>query len=138
MLDGIVIYTADNVWREILRDLGASLAESVNTADVDFDSLGLAAGIGSAELKSAVLNAADIARKNVVQNVFGKNVSLPELQMRIVSILYNTGGISTVDLKTALGFAPDVATHSADTAIYNLRKTFGRDFIKLENGKYVV
>ncbi len=138
MLNGIVIYTADNVWREILCDLNATIADSAAVADLDFDSMDVPAALNPIELKSLLLNAADAARKNIINNVFGKDVALSDLQMRIVSLLYNSGGVSAEQLKSRLGFAPNVATHAADTAIYNLRKIFGRDFIKLENGKYVL
>ena len=42
------------------------------------------------------------------------------------------------ELKNALGYMPNVATHTIDTAIYNMRKLYGRDFIKRENGVYKI
>jgi hypothetical protein len=58
--------------------------------------------------------------------------------MNIVVLLFKTGGMSVNDLKNVLGYSPDIATHTIDTAIYQLRKTYGRNFIKNENGKYLI
>ena len=43
----------------------------------------------------------------------------------------------TVDqLKCALGYSPDASTHTVDTAIYQLRRAYGRDFILNTDGVY--
>ena len=42
------------------------------------------------------------------------------------------------ELKLAVGLSPDITTHSVENAIYQLRKTFGHDFILNENGGYKI
>lgn len=134
MLNGIRIYTNDDVWRKILTDLGANSMSDSNLADINVDSLDIPDAVSPLELKSIILNSLDIKQQNIIRQVFGKHVVLPALQMQIVVLLMQTGGMSAADLKSTL--APDIATHTIDTAIYHLRKTYGRDFIKNENGKY--
>jgi hypothetical protein len=58
------------------------------------------------------------------------------LHAQIVVQLYKSGGIDAAGLKSALGYSADTATHTIDTAIYQLRKMFGHDFIINENGVY--
>jgi hypothetical protein len=138
MLQGIRIYTSDAVWQKVLQNLGAAVVCDANTADVDFDSLDFAAPASLLDLKSTVLAAADETRRRAMNAVFGKIATLPDLQTQIVVLLHQTGGMLACDLKTVLGIPPDVATHTIETAIYQLRKTYGRDFIKNNNGKYSV
>jgi hypothetical protein len=136
MLQGIRIYTDDTVWRKVLENFGAVAAANASVADIDFDSLNIAIPVSPLELKSVILNAIDKRQRDVVRSVFGRSVDLPRLQMQIVVLLYQTGGMFINDLKTVLGISPDIATHTIDAAIYRLRKTYGRDFIKNENGRY--
>jgi hypothetical protein len=138
MLQGIRIYTSDAVWQKVLQNLGAAVVCDADTADVDFDSLDFAAPVSLLDLKSTVLAAAEATRRRVMMTVFGAAVALPDLQTQIVVLLHQTGGMLAGDLKTMLGIPPDVATHTIETAIYQLRKTYGRDFIKNDNGKYSV
>lgn len=134
MLSGIRIYSADPVWRQILTDLNAVVADAPGPADLDFDALGLDMPIGALELKAAILNAGD--NTSIIRNVFGRDVSLSRLHSNIVAVLYKSGGLNIADLKSALGYSPDAATHTVDTAIYQLRKIYGRDFIQNKNGVY--
>ena len=73
---------------------------------------------------------------SIINRVLGENVHLSRLPSQIITILYKTGGVSSADLKIALGYAADTNTHTVDTAICALRKTYGRDFIQNENGVY--
>lgn len=73
-----------------------------------------------------------------MQKLFGKTVVLPYQQMQIIMLLFKTGGMSAGELKNVLGYSSDTTTHTIDTAIYNLRRVYGRDFIKNENGKYLL
>jgi DNA-binding response OmpR family regulator len=69
--------------------------------------------------------------------VFGdEKINLSDAQKKIIIFLYKTGGAAMQELKQAAGYNADSATHSVDTLIYELRKTFGKDFIKYENGIY--
>lgn len=138
MLNGIRIYTADNLWRKILTDLSAIVTNAPNVADVNLDSLKLPRQITPLELKATILNGIDIAQRKVIKRVFNKIVFLPRLQMQIVVLLVQTGGMSAAELKNVMGYLPDTATHTIDTAIYQLRKAYGHDFIKNENGKYSI
>jgi hypothetical protein len=138
MLQGIRIYTASIEWRKILGDLGAVIAAAPSVADIDFDSLDIVAPLSALELKSVILSSIDKKRKSIVFEIFGQPVVLPGLQLQIVVLLRQTGGMSAGDLKAVLGISPEAATHATDAAIYQLRKTYGRDFIKNENGKYSI
>lgn len=138
MLTGISIYTANELWRKILVDLGATVLTDSKFADLDFDSLNVSDKITPLELKSLILNTIEKEQNQILNQIFNKNVILPRLQMNLVVLLFRTCGMSVNDLKNVLGYSPDVATHTIDTAIYQLRKIFGRDFIKNENGKYFI
>ena len=135
MLNGIRIYSSNPVWRHILSELGATVTDVQNILDVNFDEIAPNSAISVTELKSLILNSADNTK--ILQSVFGKNIpQLSDIQENIVVSLARGGGMTGTELKNALGYLPDVATHTIDTAIYTLRKLYGHDFIKLENGVY--
>ncbi len=134
MLSGIRIYTSDPIWHQILGDFGATVLAQPGPGGVNFDGLGICDTISALELKRIILNASDSDR--ILHSVFGRDVSLSRLQSQIVVLLSQSSGMTMGGLKNALGYAPDVATHSIDTAIYQLRKMYGRTFIKNSNGVY--
>lgn len=134
MLKGIRVYSADAVWRNILRDLGATVLDAPTSGDIVLDSLNISMPVSMLELKAALLDAADNSK--IIRNLFGTNVRMSALHARIIVQLYKSGGMSAGELKTALGYSADAATHTVDTAIYQLRKLYGRDFIVNENGVY--
>ena len=134
MLNGLHIFSSDPIWRQILADLNADIVDNPKIADVDFDSLNLVLPINPINLRVAIMDAMD--NTNIINRVLGENVHLSRLPSQIITILYKTGGVSSADLKTALGYAADTNTHTVDTAICALRKTYGRDFIQNENGVY--
>lgn len=136
MLDNIKIYASDKYWKGILADLGANLVESQNCADVIFDDIKINAPVSADGLQSLILN--QFNNNDVIANVFGHDIVLPELQRKIVVALYKKPNIQMRELKLAVGVMPDVATHSVENAIYQLRKTFGHDFILNENGGYKI
>ena len=138
MLNGLRIFTGDDVWRKILNDFGAVVVDQKNIADVNIDSMGLVMPVAPLELKSQILNEIEQSQQKIIKQVFKKTVQLPRLQSQIVVFLFKTGGMSVADLKQVLGYAPDATTHTIDTAIYQLRKIHGYDFIKNENGKYFI
>ena len=134
MLKGIRIYSADAVWRNILRDLGATVLDAPTSGDIVLDSLNISMPVSMLELKAALLDAADNSK--IIRKLFGTNVRMSALHARIIVQLYKSGGMSAGELKTALGYSADAATHTVDTAIYQLRKLYGHDFIVNENGVY--
>ena len=134
MLNGIRVYSADPFWRNILNDLGATVLDTPNTTDLNFDSLHIVMPVSPMQLKSALLDATDYS--NVIRKIFGKNVLLSALHAQIIVMLYKSGGIDAGTLKSALGYSADATTHTVDTAIYQLRKMFGHEFIINENGVY--
>ena len=135
MLHGIKIYSHDPVWRHILTELGATVTDSVNVLDVNFDEIAPDGPISVTELKSLILNSADTT--NILQSIFNGNVpQLSDVQENVVVSLWRSGGMSGPELKAALGYMPGVATHTIDTAIYALRKLCGHDFIINDNGVY--
>lgn len=134
MLKDIRIFSADKIWRKILADFDAVVPDSPDTADINLDDLELVLPVSALNLKTAILEGLD--KTEVLQKIFGKPVNLSELQTKIVVWLYKSGEMSAVDLKNVSGYAPDMATHAIDTAIYQLRKIYGRDFIQNKDGKY--
>ena len=134
MLDGIRIYSADTVWREILRDLGATVLDSPNNVDINLDAMNISMPVSVLELKAALIDASDNSK--IIREIFGGTIRLSNLHTQIIVRLYKSGGMSANDLKTALGYSIDATTHTVDTAIYQLRKIYGRNFIINENGVY--
>ena len=119
-----------------MTDLGANLVDTPDVADVIFDDIDIKAPVSVDDLQSLILN--HFNNDDVIAAVFGRDVVLPELQRKIVVALYKNPNIQISELKLAVGLNPDVATHSVENAIYQLRKTFGHDFIINENGGYKI
>lgn len=136
MLTGIRIYSSDVVWRNILADLNAVVLDAPDTAEVNLDDISLEIPVSALDLKAAILSALDNTK--ILQDIFGKAVYLPQLQAQIVVWLYKTGGLSLNALKKVLGYMPNMTTHAVDTAIYQLRKNYGKDFIQNKNGVYII
>lgn len=137
MLTGLRIYSSDAIWRGILADLGATVIDAPNAADVNMDDVAIKTPVNVTELKAAILAAGD--GDNIIARVCGKNARPPRGQAQIIVALYKSGtGLTAADLKSALGYSQDVATHAIDAAIYQLRKRYGRDFIKNKNGVYTI
>lgn len=136
MLQDIRIFTTDEVWRQILTAMSATIVNDVHLADVNLDAIGIEPQISALELKALILNTLELNQQAIIEHIFGRPVHLSALQMQIVVLLYQTGGMSAHDLRSVL--APNIATHTIDTAIYQLRKVYGRDFVKNENGKYFI
>ncbi len=137
MLNGIKIYSTNPVWRHILSELGATVTDTPNVLDINFDDIEPDNVLSVTELKSLILNSTD--NPKILKSVFGNKIpQLSEVQKNIVISLARSGGMTGTELKNAMGYMPDVATHTIDTAIYTLRKLCGRDFIVLENGVYKI
>lgn len=136
MLTGIRIYSSDVVWRNILADLNAVVLDAPDTAEVNLDDISLEIPVSALDLKAVILSALDNTK--ILQDIFGKAVYLPQLQAQIVVWLYKTGGLSLNALKKVLGYMPNMTTHAVDTAIYQLRKNYGKDFIQNKNGVYII
>ncbi|MBO5740255.1 MAG: helix-turn-helix domain-containing protein [Alphaproteobacteria bacterium] len=134
MLNGVRVYTSDRIWRQILADFGATVLDAPTITCLNFDTLELSDIVSPMQLKSLILSATD--NTNIITQIFGRRVSLSALQTQIIALLHKAGGLSYQDLRTAMGFAPDVATHTIDTAIYQLRQKYGRDIIQNINGVY--
>lgn len=136
MLNGIRIFSSDPTWRQILGDLNATVLNASTPTDVNFDDLDISVPLSAMELKSIILGAGD--NSVILRRIFGRDVNLPRLQTQIVVWLYKSGGMTATQLKNALGYAPDATTHTVDTAIYQLRKTYGREFILNNGGVYSI
>ncbi len=119
-----------------MADLNACVTDSPGVADVNMDSLDISLPTTPVALKTAILAAIDNA--DVTRRIFGRDVALPRLQARIVALLDKNGGMSVAELKDALGYSRAASTHAVDTAIYQLRRTFGRDFIRNKDGMYYI
>ncbi len=134
MLKGVRIYTSDVLWRQILSDFGASVLDAPNSSDINFDALDVPPNVSPMELKALILAAVD--NSGIMKKIFGTSVILPRMQGQIVTLLYKTGGMRAPEIRSALGYSPNAATHTVDTAIYQLRRAYGRDFIINDNGVY--
>ena len=132
MLSGFKIFSSDPVWQQIVTELGGTVTTDSVLCDVNLDTLNLKTPVSPSLLKSSIIAATD--NTAIIDSVFGEHVSLSHIQSQIVTLLYKSGGMSVDNLKVALGYAPDATTHSVETAIYELRKLYGRDFIKNING----
>ena len=136
MLNGVRIFSSDPVWRQILGDLNAVVLDSPTSTDINFDNLDINSTLSAMELKAVILGAGD--NSAILRRIFSHDVNLPRLQTQIVVWLYKTGGMTAAQLKNALGYAPDATTHTVDTAIYQLRKTYGHEFILNNGGVYSI
>ena len=137
MLSGIRIYSSDSTWRHILSELGATVTDAPNVLDINFDKIAPDSAISVIELRALIVNSAD--NTDILKSVFGNRIpQLSDIQRNIIVSLVRSGGMTGPELKNALGYMPDVATHTIDTAIYNLRKLCGHDFIINENGVYKI
>ena len=136
MLTGIRIYSGDAVWRSVLADLNAVVVDAPDIATVNFDELNIPTHCTVLELKAAILGAMD--NTNIIQLVFGRNVALAPLQRQIIVLLHKSGGMTGTQLRAALGYSPRATTHTVDTAIYQLRRAYGRDIIKNIDGVYKI
>lgn len=134
MFQGIKIYASDRYWNQIFADLGAEIVDSKNAADVIFDDIDIKPPISMLDLQNIIFDCCN--NTDIIHKIFGKDVTLSALQHRIVVLLYKNPDITMRDLKNALGLTPDVATHAVETAIYQLRKTYGHDFIQNIDGGY--
>lgn len=134
MLNGLRIFSTDHVWRQILADLNADIVDNPKIADIDFDAMDLTLPINPVHLRVALIDAMDYS--HIIKRILGANAHLSRLPGQIVAALYKSGGMSAADLKVALGYAPDANTHTVDTAICGLRKTYGREFIQNDGGVY--
>lgn len=136
MLTGIRIYSGDAVWRSVLADLNAVVVDAPDIATVNFDELNIPMHCTVLELKAVILGAMD--NTNIIQSVFGRNVALAPLQRQIIVLLHKSGGMTGTQLRAALGYSPRATTHTVDTAIYQLRRAYGRDIIKNIDGVYKI
>lgn len=136
MLKNIKVFTSDKYWNHILTDLGACVVDTPNIADVILDDIKINAPVSVDDLQDIILS--KFNNNDIIVDVFGHDVVLPELQRKIIVALYKNPNISINNLKLAVGLSPDVTTHTVENAIYQLRKTYGRDFILNENGGYKI
>ncbi len=136
MIENIKVYTSDKYWRQIFTDLGMVVVATPNLADVVFDDIDIETPISIMDLQALILNHFD--NSDIIHKIFGKDVVLSNLQRKLIVFLYKNPDITMRELKTALGMSPDITTHSVETAIYQLRKKYGHDFIINENGKYKI
>ena len=136
MMENVKIYTSDKYWSRILTDLGASVVDSCELADIDFDKIDFDNSITIDELKKVIFDS--LENRDIITSVFGKYIVLPNLQHKIIVALYKNHDISIRKLKEIVGVLPDVTSHTVENAIYQLRKIYGHDLIQNVNGKYKI
>lgn len=137
MLRDFKIYSADAFWRHILSELGATVSDKEDSTFLNFDALNIPLPARPVTIKAEIQKAID-SNIQLLHKILGKKVQLPYVQAQIIILLYKSGGMSAADLRNALGYSPNATTHAVDTAIYQLRKTFGRAFINNVNGIYKI
>ncbi len=136
MFNGLRIYSGDSVWRQILTDLGADVLDAPRPSDINLDDIALDTPVTLLELKTAILAALD--NSQIITELLGVGVMPPPLHQQIIVALHKSGGMSMSELKDALGYSPAAATHAVDTAIYQIRKNHGHEFILNEDGVYKI
>ena len=136
MLESVKIYASDGFWRHILADLGVNIVDSGEFADIDFDEIDINLPILVADLKKIIFDS--LENREIITSVFGNYVVLPNLQHKIIVVLYKNPNITMQKLKYMLGLLPDVTSHTVENAVYQLRKTYGHDLIQNVNGKYKI
>lgn len=136
MLENIKVYTSDKYWNHIFSDLGVTLVDSPNLADVNFDDIELNEPISVDDLQSLILEYFE--QSDIMRNVFGRDVILPKLQHKIIVVLYNHPNITMHELKDLIGVLPDMTTHAVENAVYQLRKVYGYDIIQNIDGRYKI
>ena len=136
MLSGIRIFSSDEYWQRIASELNATVVDNAKFADVNIDSLQLNIPITPIALKTALIAACDSGA--IINKIFKRPVELSALQTQIIVKLYKTGGMTSEELKISIGYDKTTTTHTVGTAIYGLRKLFGRDFIINENGLFKI
>lgn len=137
MTTGKALYTKDSVWRKILDDLGLGYDADMN---LDFDKMIPNRAISVVELKSIILQNIENQNAAIMNKVFGHAGPVSHAGEKIITALYHAGaaGLSAGELCKSLGYAPDSNTHAVESCVYQLRKQFGRNIIKNENGKYKI
>ena len=137
MLNGFRFWTDDKIWRGIFIDLGAVPAAR-DIADIEKKrTRGTILKTNLLELKASAIAGADMRVARIIKNACGYDCDLSDAQKKIVLALAHADlGLSVGDLRAALGYAMNADTHAPDTIIYQLRKKFGGDFIKFDNGMY--
>ena len=138
MFNSIKVFSTAIIWRKIFADFGAVITDDELTADINIYLLNLEDEIKITKLKRIVFNYINKYQNDIINSVFGKFVVLPTLQLQIIITLFKTDGADIEELKMLLGYAPGAVAHAVDTAIYQLRKKYGRDFITNNSGKYVI
>lgn len=134
MFNGITFWTDDKVWRGILTDLGAQFSPR-ESADVIFSPN---KKFSPTELNAEILRLSDSRESEILKIICKNTILCSGAQKKIIMALYHAGkdGIDSVGLQQKLGYAAGASTNAVGTAIYQLRKTFGKDFIKSDGGKY--
>lgn len=136
MFKGIKIFASDKYWNHIFADLGADIVDSENVADIVFDDVDINAPVSIPDLQNLIFSLQN--NTDIIQKIFGTDVSLSVLQRKIIVLLYKNPNMTMRELKDALGLAPDIATHAVENAIYQLRKVYGREFIENIDGGYKI
>lgn len=117
-----------------MTEMGATIVDSAALADVNLDAMNMARPITVADLKVAIIRAAE--NEHIIHTILGADATLSRGLARLVVLLYKTGGMRADELKAALGYSRDATTHAIEAAVYQLRKLYGHDFIQNDKGVY--
>ncbi|MDR0967720.1 MAG: hypothetical protein LBL75_02725 [Rickettsiales bacterium] len=134
MLNGISFWTSDKVWAGILSDLGGVFISRGNASVIW---RAPKTKISTNQIAAEFIRLQDNNENEIIKKICGDK-KLTDIGRKIIIALANAGtnGISTTELQQKLGYDATAKTGAVGTAIYQLRKTFGANFIKNTNGKY--
>ncbi len=136
MLDKVRIFCSDIFWLGILSDLDAVIVTDKNDG-VDFDKIAPVGAVSMSHLKEIILDEIENEWRKIEHEVFGKKVTVSELQKQILIALYKLDGATMQRLRESIN-TTTISNHALDNAVHELRRTFGREFIRCENGKYFI
>ena len=135
MPNTVQFWTDDKIWAGILTDMGYAVADATHGAD--FIWMPPSGPLTPMELRGEVLGQIDAARIADMRAIFGERANtVGGVQEKIALMLYRRGGLTIRQINEFLGYSAETKTHTADTAIYQLRRTFGNQFIMCNNGIY--
>ena len=137
MTDAIKFWTKDKIWAGILTDMGFVAADAPQ--DADFVWAPPHGPLTAIDLRGEILRQIDAARIADLCRIFGDRAdTVGGVQEKIALFLHRRGGLTIRQMNEFLGYSADTKTHTVDTAIYQLRRAFGPDFILCNNGVYTL
>ena len=127
---------ADVVWIQRQHPTQDSLSSKAASESIPPRRCG-AGKLSPIELKAEILRQIDARENEIIKKICG-GMQLTGSQKKPIVALHRGGvtGTSADELQQRLGYSVRATTNTANTVISQLRKIFGREFIKNEGGRY--